>query len=107
MLRTMDTVLFGPSSSSSAASLEQRGEKTRETETLSPVSEQPSSPPSVEVDLTPASGVIHGLPMREGVVTLPHPLDEGAYSMLCEVLKIVFNQTVDWNEGDLEEVCTI
>ena len=82
LLQLLDTILFPSTSSSSSA--EER-----------PVPDQSDSA---------CCSSVHKLLPREGVVILPHPLDSQAINIIQEILKILFNQTVDKKDDDLEEV---
>lgn len=83
----LDTVLFSPGDPTSSSPAEK----------LVPP-ENDSASHSASCDATKE------LPLREGVVSLPCQPDDRTINVLCEVLKILFNQTVDWNEEELEEV---
>ena len=45
---------------------------------------------------TPIAHVVHlgEIPVRQSVIVLEQPLSDDSMNVLCEVLKIIFNQTV-------------
>lgn len=76
MLCVMDAILFGsPSCVPSSSSLQLSA-----------------------ADGDTAAATNGGLVDREGVVTVPRPLEESQINSLSEVLKIVFNQTVQFSD---------